>query len=340
MLAERLTQPLSKKLLWSLILVSVGSDVVLYLTRFSYLAETLYTNILLFGIIVGFKLAPRLSGLGNGAKPLSGSVQESESGSVAVAGLESNLQPNQGSEQEPVPTSRQTKRKLLSVFTKAFFLFYILNLVNNIYIGELFTAFDESSDLIAEDFSNMAAEFEEAPSSTADPETESTTAYRAFEWIDTVGFDFFDSFIAGLEEVWRLSYIVLFLALFKKIFPKRWQRSNKDSFLILAIILSSFLFGVGHSLAVEQEWTVFVGTVVNYTNMGLILGYLLISTRNLWLLVFIHGLYNVLATISWHYMTFSLELFVLLILTINWLITNLNRKAVIPTNYAPQNRQA
>ena len=310
MLVERLTQPLSKKLLWSLLLVSVGSDLVLYFTRFSYLAETLYTNILLFGIIVGIKLAPRLSGLGEGA------------------------------EQGPAPTSKQTKKRLFSVFTKAFFLFYILNLVNNIYISESFTAFNESADLIAEDFSSMASEFEEAPSSTPDPEMEAPTFYRAFDWIDTVGFDFFDSFIAGLEEVWRLSYIVLFLALFKKIFPKWWQRSNKDSFLILAIMLSSFLFGVGHSLSVEQEWTVFVGTVVNYTNMGLILGYLLISTRNLWLLVFIHGLYNVLATISWHYMTLSLELFVLLILIINWLITNLNRRAVIPTNYAPQNKQA
>lgn len=328
MLVERLTQPLSKKLLWSLLLVSVGSDLVLYFTRFSYLAETLYTNILLFGIIVGIKLAPRLSGLGE------------ELGEGSGPGQGSGPEPEPEQEPTPAPTSKQTKKRLFSVFTKAFFLFYILNLVNNIYISESFTAFNESADLIAEDFSSMASEFEEAPSSTPSPEMESTTFYRAFDWIDTVGFDFFDSFIAGLEEVWRLSYIVLFLALFKKIFPKWWQRSNKDSFLILAIILSSFLFGVGHSLAVEQEWNVFVGTVVNYTNMGLILGYLLISTRNLWLLVFIHGLYNVLATISWHYMTFSLELFILLILTINWLIINLNRRAVIPTNYAPQNKQA
>ena len=347
MLADQLTKPLTKKLLFSLLLVAVGSDIILYLTRFSYLAETLYTNILLFGIFVGIRLAPRLSGLQatRDKNPKLGLKLDSVPG-LGMAqgpGIEMNQVPGLGMDPEPElklkPVSEPgPKKRLFSVFTKAFFLFYIFNLVNNIYISEAFPAFDESAAVIAEDFSSMASEFE-GSSSEGSTGAEFTSVDRVFEWIDTVGFDFFDSFIAGLEEVWRLSYIVLFLAFFKKIFPKVWQRSSKDSFMILAIIFSSILFGVGHSLSVEQEWTVFVGTVVNYTNMGLILGYLLISTKNLWLLVFIHGLYNVLATISWHYFALSLEVFVLIILFTNWLVINFNRRAVIPTNYPPGNKQ-
>jgi membrane protease YdiL (CAAX protease family) len=283
MLANQLTQNLSKKLIIAIVIVALGSDIALYLSRESYFMEIMYSNILLFSILVGVKLAPRLKLADKDVSP--------------------------------------SKRKLFSMFVKAFFILYSLSMVNDFYSSQIFTDYSESQDIVAEDFISRVDSFEEDLSS----DSEYTLSDRVLEWLDSIGYDFYNHFTAGLEEVWRLSYIVLFLFLFKKLLPRLWEKSSKDTFLIMAVILSSFLFGVGHSLSEKQEWTVFVGTVVSYTNMGLIFGCLVIYTRNLWLLVFIHGLYNVLVTLDWSYSSWTMEGFVLLILVINGGISLVSR---------------
>ncbi|MHC0036510.1 lysostaphin resistance A-like protein [Pseudoneobacillus sp. C159] len=288
MLADQLARPLSKKLLIALLMVAIGEDIALYLSRESYFMETIYSNLMLFSILVAMKLAPRLK-------------DEATVGSVS-------------------------KGKLFSTFVKAFVLLYIVGIVNDVYSSQVFTAFSEDRSLIAEDFSERVADFEEGAESKV-----ATTTDRVFEWIDTIGADFYNYFLAGLEEVWRLSYIVLFLVFFKKLMPSRWERSSKTGFLIIAVILSSLLFGNGHSLSYEQSWPVWIGTLVCYTNMGLVLGYLLVTTRNLWLMVVVHGLYNVLTTMTWSYFAHTTELFIGLLLLVNGvvlLVARIQRKAV------------
>ncbi|MFZ3589969.1 type II CAAX prenyl endopeptidase Rce1 family protein [Bacillus sp. DJP31] len=84
-----------------------------------------------------------------------------------------------------------------------------------------------------------------------------------------------------MEEVWRLGYIVLFLHLTKRLFPNMWTRGKTFGFWCMALFLSSLLFGIGHILSVGQPFEVNVGSIVYYTNMGLLLGFLLLWTRNL-----------------------------------------------------------
>jgi membrane protease YdiL (CAAX protease family) len=280
MLANQLAQPLSKKWLLALLVVAIGEDIALFLSRESYFMETMYSNIMLFSILVAMKLEPRLK-------------------------------------DETVVS----KGKLFSTFVKAFVLLYIVGVINDYYSSQVFTDFSEDRSVIAENFSGRVAEFEAG----ADTE-EAMFADRVFEWIDTIGADFYNYFMAGLEEVWRLSYIVLFLVFFKKIMPGRWEiSSSKTGFLIAAVILSSLLFGNGHSLSYEQSLTVWIGTLVSYTNMGLVLGYLLLSTRNLWLMVVVHGLYNVLTTMTWSYFSYTTEVFIFLLLLVNGVVLLVER---------------
>jgi hypothetical protein len=291
MLANQLSQPLSKKLLIGLLIVAIGEDIALYLSRNSYFMETIYFNIMLFSIIVGFKLAPLLR------------------------------------MQTSTPDS---KRKLFSNFVKAFVILYVVGMVNNQYSSRLFTDFADNQSFYAEDFSSRVESFEEGG---AEAQAEDYSfSDRAYEWIDSIGADFYYYFLAGLEEVWRLSYMVLFLAFFRKFLSGYWEKSSsKDGFVIIAVILSSLLFGIGHSLGEKQELAVFIGTVVSYTNMGLVLGYLMITIRNLWLLVFVHGLYNVLTTMTWSYFEWTTEGFVLVILVVNivWMLMERNRRKVM-----------
>jgi hypothetical protein len=279
MIANQLTQTISKKLFISLLIVTIGADVALFLSRKSYFMETIYANIMLFSILVAIKLAPSLR----------------EQGAVV------------------------TKTKHFSNFTKAFFMLFLIGTINNYYGEKTFPEFSEERGMIAEDFSSQVNHFNE----NVNNDEAYTTSDRVIEWVDTIGADFYDYFMAGFEEVYRLSYIVLFLLLFKKVLPGLWARSSKDSFMIIVIILSSLLFGMGHGLSTEQSWNVWVGTVVVYTNMGLVLGYLLISMRNLWMLIIVHGLYNVLTTMGWSYFEWSTVVFVVFILLVNgllWLI--------------------
>lgn len=288
MLADQLTQHVSKKLLIGLLIVTIGADLALFLSRDSYFMEMIYSNIMLFSILIAVKLAPRLKD----------------------------------------NTKAVSKTRLFSTFVKAFFMLYLVGTINTYYSNQTFTDFTEDRSVMAEDFSSRVDSFEERMSSDS---AEYTRYDRIVEWVDSIGYDFYDYFLAGLEEVWRFSYIVLILLFFKKAMPRLWERSSKSTFMIAAILLSSLLFGVGHSLAYEQDWTVFVGTVVSYTNLGVILGYLLISSRNIWILVLVHGLYNVFTTMGWTYFEWATEVFVTLLLLINgvlWIIGKIRANIV------------
>nr|WP_283244072.1 CPBP family intramembrane glutamic endopeptidase [Bacillus suaedaesalsae] len=85
------------------------------------------------------------------------------------------------------------------------------------------------------------------------------------------------------------------------LYPSRWEKNQTWFFWLFGLFISSFMFGMGHTLSNDQTLDVFIGTVVYYTNFGLVLGILLLWTRSLWMLILIHALHNVLTSISWLY---------------------------------------
>jgi membrane protease YdiL (CAAX protease family) len=166
------------------------------------------------------------------------------------------------------------KRKKILQFTKITIIFFFGSFLLNTYSAIVFGDFTTSS---------------------------ATPSIETFEKFHIVGYDFYIDILSGMEEVSRYAYIVLFLFLFKKIFPKKWEQGTKAPFLIAALFLSSFLFGIDHTLDTGHNWENTIGIVVHYTNMGLFLGILLLWTKSLWSMVSIHVLYNITASLSWYY---------------------------------------
>jgi CAAX amino terminal protease family. len=93
--------------------------------------------------------------------------------------------------------------------------------------------------------------------------------------------------VAIIEELYVRG---LLLNLIEKIFSK-----SKNSTLI-AIIISSVIFGLGHVLGVlNQSILVIVGKVVWTVGMGMFFGMIYKKTNNLWLPIIIHFIINVCA---------------------------------------------
>ncbi|MEH7332783.1 hypothetical protein V7161_09115, partial [Neobacillus drentensis] len=59
-MTSNLTKPISKKLLFAMLIVAVGAEVLLYLARYSYLASTLYDAVMVSSFFVGWKIYRRL----------------------------------------------------------------------------------------------------------------------------------------------------------------------------------------------------------------------------------------------------------------------------------------
>jgi membrane protease YdiL (CAAX protease family) len=116
-----------------------------------------------------------------------------------------------------------------------------------------------------------------------------------------------------LEEVWRLAYIILFLLFIKKIFPKRWEKGSRDILLMMALFATSVLFGIDHILGSENSWPYQIGAIVTFANMGLLFGLILLWTRNLWVTVLVHSVYDITATLSWYYFQFAVEVFAVIV---------------------------
>jgi membrane protease YdiL (CAAX protease family) len=225
------TKPISKKLLAAMLCVTIGAEVVLFLSRFSYLFSFIYDSIMVVTFFVGWRLNRKLN-------------------SHFIEHLQ--------------------KRQKILQFTRITIIFFFGSLLLNTYSAIFFGDFTTSS---------------------------STPFIEPFEKSHILGYDFYIDILSGMEEVSRYVYIILFLLLFKRMFPKR---RPGDLFLIAALFLSSFLFGIDHTLDTNHDWMSTIGIVVHYTNMGFFLGLLLLWTKSLWTMVIIHALYNITASLSWY----------------------------------------
>lgn len=273
-MTDYLTQPISKKLLTALLIVTIGAEVLLYLTRYSSLASTLYDAVMVASIFIGIKLHHRL----------------------------------RASMDDP-----KTKVQIMLQFTGAFLIFFLGSSIINIYSSMTYNNFNDHYEGYVEDYTAMQT-FVDEP---MDEPSEDSAVWLIVDKIDSIGSDLYLDTMAGLEEVWRLAYIVLFLVVCKKLFRRQWDSGRRDIFLLAALFFTSVLFGVDHTLDTEQSWQVRIGGIVTFANMGLIFGLILLWTRNLWLTVLVHSLYDITATLSWYYIDYAVELFAIGVLVLH-----------------------
>ncbi|WP_409272399.1 type II CAAX prenyl endopeptidase Rce1 family protein [Neobacillus sp. SCS-31] len=281
-----LVQPVSKRLLLLMLLVTVGSEAVLYFSRHSFFFSDFYNLLMVGSIVLAWKLHPRLA-------PSRKNTEVDNGGTHFSSEYDTFLGFKGGA----------PKRQLVSQFAVIFLLFYLGSIITNFYSNILFEDFNDN---YAEYVEESAAAVE---SGLAESGGEEAGAFKVFEWFDLVGYDFLSDTLAGFEEVYRISYMILFLMLFKKIFPQKWTKWPEEIFLMAVLFISSLLFGIGHTLANPQPWSVTLGTVATFTNMGLILGLLLLWSRNLWLLIAVHSVYDILMTIQWYYFDLAAPVF-------------------------------
>jgi len=208
----------------------------------------------------------------------------------------------------------KSPRQLLLQFTGAFLLFFIGSTVINVYSSLTFVDFNKDYDQYVQDYTESQSVEVEGGGDASLPEEPS---WSFFEKIDTIGYDLYNDTLAGLEEVWRLSYMILLLVLLKKVFPRRWESGSRDIFLMAALFITSILFGIDHTLDTEQPWAIRLGAIVTFANMGFLFGIILLWTRNLWLTVIVHALYDITATLSWYYIDYAVEYFTLGILIVH-----------------------
>ena len=286
-MTTNLTKPISSKLLFAMLVVTIGAEVLLYLTRYSYLASTLYDAMMVASFFIGLKLHPRMS----------------------------------RSERHP-----DTKRQLTLKFTGAFLIFFLGSTIINIYSSNTFNDFNNDYDQYVQDYTSMQMDADPQPA--ADTKSKAEPASTFFEKIDTIGSDLYTDTLAGLEEVWRLAYIILLLVVCKKIFPNRWASGKRDIFLMCALFLTSILFGIDHTLDSVEPWGIKIGAVVTFANMGLLFGLILLWTRNLWVTVLVHSLYDITATLSWYYLDSAVELMALAVLIVHVIIHGLEKRSL------------
>jgi membrane protease YdiL (CAAX protease family) len=279
-----LTKPISKKLLFAMLIVTIGAEVLLYLTRYSTMASTLYDAVMVSSFFIGWKLHRRL-----------------------------------GSQQDQAKRPRQ----LTLQFTGAFLIFFLGSTLINVYSNLTFQDFSEDYDQYVADYTETQTFESENPGT---PSTEPKWSF--FENVDMIGFDLYTDTLAGLEEVWRLAYIILLLMVCKKIFPRRWESGSRDVFLLAALFITSILFGIDHTLDTVQPWAIRIGEIVTFANMGFLFGIILLWTRNLWLTVIVHAVYDITATLSWYYIDSAVEYFTLGVVIVHlslWTLEKLNQ---------------
>ncbi|MFZ7943792.1 type II CAAX prenyl endopeptidase Rce1 family protein [Neobacillus sp. 19] len=281
-MTTNLTKPISIKLLFAMLVVTIGAEILLYFTRYTYMASTLYDAIMVSSFFIGWKLHRRL--------------------------------------QSPADQPK-TKRQITLQFTGAFLIFFLGSTVNNLFSTYAFQDFSTNYDHYVQNYTEMQMAVEE---DTGDPAAQDAI-WTFFEKVDMIGYDLYSDTLAGLEEVWRLAYMILLLVLFKKVFPRRWESGRRDLFLMSALFLTSILFGIDHTLDSEQSWSIRIGAIVTFANMGLLLGVILLWTRNLWVTVLVHSLYDITATFSWYYIDYAVELFVLTVLIAHLILLTLEK---------------
>lgn len=279
-MTTNLTKPLSKKLFVAILIVTIGAEILLYLTRYSYMASNWYDAVMVASIFIGWRLYGRL-----------------------------------GNQQ----TTSKTKRQITLQFTGAFLIFFLGSTLINMYSTLVFQDFSNNYDQYIQDYT-ADLQLDESSASSTKP-----IGSAFFDKIDTVGYDLYSDALAGLEEVWRLAYIILLLVIFKKVFPSRWAKGSRDIFVMAALFLTSILFGIDHTLDTAQPWSIRTGAVVTFANMGFLFGVILLWTRNLWLTVMVHSLYDISATLSWYYIDYAVEYLALGVLIIHLFLLMLEK---------------
>ena len=286
-MTNNLTAPISKQLLMALLTITIGVELILYLSGYSQLAGTIYDAIMVSSFFIGLKLHRRLR---NGIQ--------------------------------------KTKIQLIRQFIGAFLLFILGSTIINIYSSYAFQDFSNDYEQYVETYTEVVSDESDIvePSEPIEPIEK---MWEAIDEIDTVGYDIFTDILAGLEEVWRLAYIILILFVFKKIFPKRWEKGRRDIFVLIALFATSVLFGIDHTLSSVQSWQYEIGAIVTFANMGLLFGLILLWTRNLWMTVLVHSVYDILATLSWYYFEFIVEIAALILLPVYLILMTMEKKMSI-----------
>ncbi|MDR7078868.1 membrane protease YdiL (CAAX protease family) [Neobacillus niacini] len=283
-MTTNLTEPVSKRLLLALLIITIGVEFVLYLSGYSQLAGTVYDAIMVSSFFIGLKLHRRLS-----------------------KGIQ------------------KTKIQLIRQFISAFLFFILGSTLINIYSSYAFKNFSDDYEQYVDDYTEVVS-YEEEVWVPSDPIEPVDKVWGVIDKIDSVGYDIYTDILAGLEEVWRLAYIILILLVCKKAFPRRWEKGQRDSFVMLALFVTSVLFGIDHTLNSVQSWQYEIGAIVTFANMGLLFGLILLWTRNLWLTVLVHSIYDIMATMSWYYFEYIVEISALILLPIYLLIMAIEKK--------------
>jgi membrane protease YdiL (CAAX protease family) len=282
-MTTNLTKPVSKRLLLALLTITIGVEMILYLSGYSLLAGTIYDAIMVSSFFIGLKLQPRLS---NGFQ--------------------------------------KTKIQLIRQFTGAFMIFILGSTMINIFSSYAYQDFSNDYEQYVEEYTEVVPFDEPAlePSQHIEP---IDNLWDVAGEIDRIGYDIYTDILAGFEEVWRLAYIILILLVLKKVFPRRWEKGQRDIFVMLALFVTSVLFGIDHTLNSVQSWQYEIGAIVTFANMGLLFGLILLWTRNLWVTVLVHSTYDILATLSWYYVDFIVELTALILLPIYLVLLAIER---------------
>jgi hypothetical protein len=207
--------------------------------------------------------------------------------------------------ESPIVPSK-TKRQRCLQFTGAFLIFFIGSTIINYYSSLAFRNFSNNYDQNVQQYTDTLPNGEDGA-----PDNFVSTF---FDQVDTVGPDIYTDALAGLEEVWRLGYMILILVICKKIFRRRWEKGSRDLFLLMALFITSILFGIDHTLDTAQPWSIKIGAIVTFADMGLLFGLILFWTRSLWVAVIAHSVYDITATISWYYFDSAVETFAGLVL--------------------------
>jgi membrane protease YdiL (CAAX protease family) len=283
-MTTNLTAPISKRLLFGLLTITIGVELILYLSGYSQLAGTLYDGIMLSSFFIGLKLHQRLS---NGTK--------------------------------------KTKAQHIRQFIGAFLLFIFGSTIINIYSSYAFQDFSGDYEQYVDEYTEVVS-LDEEVGEHSKPIEPVEQVWEVVDEIDRVGYDIFTDILAGLEEVWRLAYIILILIVFKKIFPRRWEKGRRDIFVLIALFVTSVLFGIDHTLSSVQSWQYEIGAIVTFANMGLLFGLILLWTRNLWVTVLVHSVYDILATLSWYYFEYIVEITALILLPIYLIFMVIEKK--------------
>ncbi|WP_456278853.1 CPBP family intramembrane glutamic endopeptidase [Bacillus sp. AK128] len=267
----------TKPVLIGMLLVTVGAELLLWGSGYSYFLDELYMYLLIASIFL--------------AVPLHRTWKEQD-----------------------IKRSRLYYLfQFCTAFLVCFTLTYLLDHSTASYLDEFMTGYQEDT----EDHLGYAPTFYE--DIYFEEEDGDYSTYHLFENLDYYGSSITRSVLAGLEEVSRISYILLTMCLISLIYRRYKPERSQFPALLTGLFLSSLMFGIGHILANEYTFSESFGSFIYYTNVGLILGVLLIWTRNLWMMIAVHGLYNLSMSLNIYFFEYS-SLIIILLVFLMWTV--------------------